>query len=702
MEMNGWAGKILYVDLSSGQSHAEPLNMDWAQLYIGGHGLAARLGYDLIKPGLDPLAPEAPIILACGPLVGTLTPGGTKTSLLIKSVQCGFAAPGAVGSALGPNIKSAGYDALVITGASEEPVNIEIVDDKVRVLDASRFWGKKDIYETTDDLWAEYGNNTSVLTIGPAGEKMIPISLALADRLSHLGKDGLAAVMGSKKLKAVVVRGTKGVGVADKPRFLKVLNQYLQTLRNFPRYGEWKQYGLLSFLEQYVDTGQMMIGENWRRAMSPEEFKNFSRPLQDKHRLRSVACPGCPVGDKMVGTVPEGKYCGLETGISTIIIITITWVSRFLMGDPEAADFAHAYKLHDICNRAGIEEIQASGIMAWLVDLYNHGVITKDDMDGIEPKYDFKTAMLLLEKTINQEGIGATIAKGWNGAIKDIGRGSEKYAMIQKGLDYEFDPRAAFGSEGFSQCVRSRGGSPPIEAMAMTMRDGEVSPTNIQKWVSRRGIIPKEEQDHIFVGPPSGFHVGRYTKWIEEWYQAMNCLGLCVRPFVGMFMYEPFLPEFFTSVTGQAMSMRDFLRLGERAWNMVKLLNVREGFTRQDDQMPDRAFDETLYYGSLKAPKEFKFSDYVRSHQITRDEWAWLLDGYYDERGWDLERGWPTRARLAELGMKDMADDMVRQGYKLKAKTEPITRPDLWASYVAPVAATPPTDDGGGEEKGGG
>jgi aldehyde:ferredoxin oxidoreductase len=405
----------------------------------------------------------------------------------------------------------------------------------------------------------------------------------------------------------------------------------------------------------------------------------------------------------MVGYVPDGEFCGLETGISTIIMLTLSWISNFLMSDPEAADFPHAYKIHDICNRPGIEEIQVSNIMAWLVDLYNQGVITKDDLDGIEPKYDFKTAMALLDKVIKGEGIGATIAKGWLGAIKDIGRGSEKYAIHQKGLDYEFDPRAAFGSEGFSQCVRARGGSPPIESMAMTMRDGEVTPANIQKWVSRRGIIPPEDQERVFTGPPSGFHLGRYTRWIEDWYQAQNCLGTCVRPFVGMFMYQPFLPEFFSAVTGQEMDQRELLRVGERAWDMVKVLNVREGFARKDDEMPERMLKEPLYYGSLKEQKEFRLSDYVRSHEITRDEWEWLLDGYYDERGWDLENGWPTKTRLAELGLKDIADDLVKNGYQIKDKTEPITRSDPWAGYVAPVGVgDDQKEDDDGEEKGGG
>ncbi|MFH0914532.1 MAG: aldehyde ferredoxin oxidoreductase N-terminal domain-containing protein, partial [Chloroflexota bacterium] len=153
MPRNGWAGKILFVDLSSGEAHAEPLNMDWAHLLVGGHGLAARLGLDLFKPGVDPLSPDNPIILTAGPLVGTMTPGGTKTTVLTKSVSCGFVAPGAVGSAFGPNLKNSGYDGLVITGASDKPVYLEILDDQVKILDATHLWGKKDIYETTDELW---------------------------------------------------------------------------------------------------------------------------------------------------------------------------------------------------------------------------------------------------------------------------------------------------------------------------------------------------------------------------------------------------------------------------------------------------------------------------------------------------------------------------------------------------------------------
>lgn len=162
---------------------------------------------------------------------------------------------------------------------------------------------------------------------------------------------------------------------------------------------------------------------------------------------------------------------------------------------------------------------------------------------------------------------------------------------------------------------------------------------------------------------------------MENWYTILDCLGICSRPFVGMFCYKPILAELYSAATGIERSHDDLLSVAERVWNMVKVVNLREGYRRKDDAMPDRIFDEPLKFGD----KEYVLSDYFRSHQITREEWEWLLDGYYDERGWDLERGWPTKAKLAELGLKDIADDLIKNGYSIKEKTEPISRENPWA-----------------------
>jgi aldehyde:ferredoxin oxidoreductase len=285
---------------------------------------------------------------------------------------------------------------------------------------------------------------------------------------------------------------------------------------------------------------------------------------------------------------------------------------------------------------------------------------------------------VFLEKTVRRDGIGDIIAEGWKGAIERIGRGCEKYAIQSKGLGIEFDPRAAFGSEAFSQFTRISGGSPPIEAMALTMRDGEVQPRHIKKWVERRGVVPEEAMSRVFIGPPSEFHVGRYTAHMENWYTIHDCLGICVRPFVGMFYYKPMLAELYSAVTGIEKSHEDLLTTAERVWNLVKVVNLREGFDKKDDVMPERLFKEALKFGD----KEYVLSDYFRSHKITREEWEWLVDGYYEERGWDLERGWPTKLKLAELGLKDIADDLIRRGYNIKDRTEPITKPDPWEPNV--------------------
>jgi len=330
--------------------------------------------------------------------------------------------------------------------------------------------------------------------------------------------------------------------------------------------------------------------------------------------------------------------------------------------------------INDMCNRYGICELSFCDIIDWLVDLYEHGIITTEDTDGIIPQNNFKTMKALLEKTVHRDGIGDLISEGFKGAIKRIGRGCEKYAIQIKGLPIEFDPRAAFGSEGFSQCTRPSGGSPPIEAMALTMRDGEVQSRHIRSWVEKRGVAPESAMSRVFVGPPSEFHVGRYTAHMENWYTIHDCMGTCSRPFIGMLYFKPMLSELYSAVTGIETTHEDLLITGERVWNLVKAVNLREGFDRKDDAMPERLLNEPLKFGD----KKYVLSDYFRSHRITREEWEWLLDGYYDERGWDLERGWPTKSKLAELGLKNIADDLVRSGYDTKDKTEPITRPNPW------------------------
>jgi len=278
-------------------------------------------------------------------------------------------------------------------------------------------------------------------------------------------------------------------------------------------------------------------------------------------------------------------------------------------------------------------------------------------VDGMVLEYSFDTAITLIEKIANREGIGAVLAEGWKGAIAQIGRGSEEYAIQIKGIDIEFDPRAAFGSETFSQCTRSRGGSPPIEAMAMTMRDGEVKTEQIQRWVTRRGIVPEEAMSRVFTGI-SGFHVGRYTKFLEDWFTTESCLGICARPFVGMFYVTPFLTEFYASATGIETSQEDILKFGERAWNVVRAINAREGFGRRDDRMPERLLNEPLKFGD----KEYVLSDYPRTHRVTAEEFESLLDDYYEERGWNKATGIPTGPKLLELGLGEVAQGLRQQG----------------------------------------
>lgn len=654
MQYYGYAGRSLFMDLTEEKSKVETLDMSLAEKFVGGEGFTAHRVYHLLTPGTDALSPANPIALACGALVGTLAPGATQTILMTKGAISGMIRKGAVGGAFGPMLKWAGYDELILVGRSKKPAYLTVFDDVVELHDATDLWGK-DINETTKELWRRHGKECSVMAIGQAGENLVKIAMAMVDEISHLGKDGFGAVMGSKNLKAIVVRGTKGVAIADKIRFMNTVNAYLESIRQVPLLKRWQRFGLVSFLEQYLKSGQMFIGKSSRESVPEREhLEHFGIEKLDGIIARPYACPACHLGDKCFVNVPEVG----EVTLSAMLNLA-AWGARGAKDSQEAA------KLHDMANRTGICFLSVCDVVNWLTDLYEHGVITEEDLDGLVPRYDSETLETLLQKAISRQGIGDVIAEGWTGAKRRIGRGSEKYATDIKGLGTEFDPRAAFGSEAFSQMTRPSGGSPPIEAMAVTMRDGEMPVEKIPKWVSKRGIVPAEAMERVFSGPPSGFHVGRYTSYMENWYTLHDCLGTCARPFVGMMYQLPWLAELFCSATGIEKSHDELMHIAERVWNLAKVVNLREGFDRKDDQLPDRFIDEPLVANLEAGKKEFFLSDYARSHRITREELNSLLDGYYEERGWDLEKGWPTRTKLVEAGLVEVADDLAKGGFEI-------------------------------------
>ena len=311
----GYAGNILHVDLTSGAIRKEPLSAELAKTFIGGLGINSKLAYELIKPGIDPLSPENVLIFGAGPLVGTLAPAGGRTDATGKSPLTGFLGVANAGNSVAAMLKYAGYDHLVISGRAQKPVYLKVFDEDIEICDASHLWGR-DILETTDAIWAELGN-CWVNCIGPSGEKLVRYACIMGNKRSAHSRTGLGAVMGSKNLKAIAVRGTRGIAVADEKRFMNLVNGMLEAISKSPLVQPWRTLGFVMAFEGYSAMGYFTT-KNASQGY-PEMPQTFS---QEEYLQRiaktSYACLACPLGCKTVVGVKGGKYEGLTLQVSSL------------------------------------------------------------------------------------------------------------------------------------------------------------------------------------------------------------------------------------------------------------------------------------------------------------------------------------------------------------------------------------------------
>ena len=605
--MYGYAGSILHVDLTTGKIKKEPLDEGLIKDFTGGLGINIKLIYDLIEPGIDPLSPENPIVIGAGPLVGTVIPATSRMYINTKMPISG--AIGWAGGAMsfGCMLKNAGYDHVIVTGKAENPVYLKIFDDDISLEDASNLWGC-DTNQTTDKLWEMHGN-CGVISIGQAGENLVKFSIALVDKISTLGRGGFGAVMGSKNLKAIITCGKKGVKVSDQKRLMELYKQIFERIKKYPLREEWLKFGLVRSIpivpkEQYLE----------------------------KLKKARIACPSCPIGDKDLIEIKEGEFKGLVSHQASV-------VNAYQLGMIGAGSYDRTIKCFDLVNRYGLDAITIGGLLPSVFELQRRKIITDQDTCGLTLKSDFDTILKLLEEISYRRGFGETLAEGFNGLIDRFGEDSVKKIPIVKGQELIVDPRMMhLGTLEFEQFINPRGshdasgGSPTYFAPGRKLDD-------FRKHFDRMGI-PKDAMDRIFEPPieKMGLSIGRLTRYAEEWFTVLGSLGICARAQMNRFYSAKLCSELYSSVTGIQRSREDLMKAAERSWNVLKAANVREGFDRKNDQFPEQLLKSRLIYfhGNVKITEELADK---------------LLDDYYDERGWDIEKGIPKKEKFLELGL---------------------------------------------------
>jgi aldehyde:ferredoxin oxidoreductase len=502
-------------------------------------------------------------------------------------------------------------------------------------VDAKDLWGK--MISNTNDILENKHSGASMITIGPAGEKLCKWSLAMVDRAATLGRGGFAAVMGSKNLKAVVVEGNKGIRVADKGRFLKITEGLYERCRKFKGLPRVHEFGIMENWDNYL--GQLSFGE-WSKEETNERY-GYARYKEVFDA--GIACTSCFVRckDKMV--IRDGSFAGTTWYTPSFLNCV------FIGGTLSLKDFREAVKLQQVMDDYGLCLMTFSAMIRYLRLCRENDMLTPEAAE-ISLEDNLESGIELIDIIANRTGFGDILAEGWSKTIETIGEESRAFISLIKGLDCIYDPRlSGLGTMEFEQVVNPRG---PQSAASGSPTYLPNMPIDMFKSHVERMGASKDTMDRIF-DSPLGFSPGRLTRVSEDWYSLFNAMGTCNRHFNNRFYNMNLFAELYSSLTGIEKTPDDLRTCIERIWNIHRMLNVREGFDRSQDTFPEQWFQPKEH---IDGPKEVY--DYFRQKKLGREEFSHELKEYYNERGWDEVKGIPTVETLRSLGLDREADSL--------------------------------------------
>lgn len=603
----GYVGRLLRVNLSTKTITTEPLREDWARDFVGGVGYSARLLYEELKPGIDPLGPENKLSFMTGPVNGTMIPAASRCSVCAKSPYTGSFFHSIFGGFFGPELKFAGYDGLIVEGKADKPVYLWIDDDHVELRDGAHLWGK-DTFTTQAMLRSEIGDEAiHIATIGKAGEDGTPFAMIMLD-MRAAGRGGMGAVMGSKNLKAIAVRGTGSVSV---PNMLKVYNTALcinERVATNPAVKGLSDYGTPRNVAS-MNVAGILPTRNWQTEVF-EGMKDITgEVMREKVVKGHRACFACSINCTKYSVVPDGPYKSIINGPDYETIYGFGSIC-------EVDDIKALCKADEICDHYGMDLITASMCVAWAMECYEKGIFTKEDTGGLDLTWGNAEAMLELTEMIGKrEGLGALLAKGTQEAAKIVGKGSEAFVITNKHMEWPGHTCRPFPAAAVGYATGPRGGS-----------HHDIRPT-----AEKSGLVDRKVLDGK----------GALAAEINHWLILCDSAGLCHlgEPIWGPMKISQNVVEAINAVTGWELDYEGYRKIAERQWNMIRCFSAREGFTRKDDLLPRRFMEEPVPSGPMKGAV------------ISRDTLERLKNDYYTYRGWDLETGNPTPEKLRELGL---------------------------------------------------
>jgi aldehyde:ferredoxin oxidoreductase len=628
--MNGWVGKILKVDLSTGKIETEPTE-SYVDKYLGGRGLGVRLVYDNYKPGTDAFDPGNPLIFSMGPLTGTAMPSSGRTDVTALSPLSNFRAKSNFGGYWGPEAKFAGFDHIVITGKAEKPCYLWIKDGRVEIKNAEHLWGK-DTFETQSLIQHELGDpEIKVVCIGPAGERLVRFASLITDVAASATRTGTGAVMGSKNLKAIAVRGSGSVGVARPKELIDFSIAINQEIRQHPACQELSNWGVVRFVAMMYSLSFFPVGY-YEDVHWEEIINNYGGPaFVEQYGVKNIGCFNCPVRCKNFLSVPE-----LGKGF-----VTCEPWSGFT-GSIWNLDMKVFWEAVLACRKLGIDATETCASIGLLMELYHEGIITEKETDGVAMERGGREAILTTVQKIGyREGYGDLLAEGQKAFASKIGPQAVEKLDLVKGLaphPYEF---RAYRGSALMQAVGHRGDPLPLRGSLI-----EFEWHNAPEWFQEvaKGQFGSEDAaiPMSYTGKAGSAIISEHND------RVVDSLGICTWPW-SLFIYQTIekATQFFNLVTGKDWSEAEMYQVAERIRNLERLFDVRQGMTREQDILPKKFFEKPLTKG--------KYEGAV----LDREKFEQMKDEYYDQRGWDQATGIPTREKLTELGLEAEADEVL-------------------------------------------
>jgi len=629
--MFGWAGKILKVDLTEERIEQQSFPKELGRKFIGGRGVNVKILYDKVKARTDAFDPDNRLIFGAGPLSGTLAPGSGRFNVTTRS-PLGFLGDSNCGGHWASELKFAGYDHIVVWGKAEHPVHLCIRDDDVELRDAKRFWGM-DTWETQKAIRAELEDEeTQIACIGQAGENLVRIANIRTGLKSAAGRTGTGGVMGSKNLKAIAVRGTGGVKVADPEGFMrcvrkarKMVDDLKFTLGSESPCGG--TYGVLWFTH---NEASMQATRHQQSGYWEEADKLDPKIFHEKYRVKMRGCFSCPINCKPYYQVNEGSYKRM-VGEGPEYEHFASFGSS-----PANANMFQVLRASQLSDKYGLDCDSAGRVISFAMELYQRGIISEKDI-GFPLRWgDGKAVVKLVEMISKREGFGDILADGELRAAKKIGRKSEKYVLTVKGLE-QHEPLRAVVGHALGQSASTRG-SDHLRSSYHAERD-----------------MSSEDAKRFGFNPDPLSYEGKASGVIfyEHNVALADMLGICklLSPWISVrFLNAEIMAELFSTATGVKMGEAELVKAAERVYNVERAFIVREGARRKDDYPPWREFEEPYVSGPFKG------------HVLDRKKYDAMLDEYYRLHGWDVKTGIPSRDKLEELGLADIADDLGARG----------------------------------------